>query len=472
MLEKLRQYWQTLTITILLLLALSPSPIALPLLHPLQMAQVSLKTGNLELAIGQLEDALEFERALAGLHLDVVELAFDVDDVDTASAHLDALDIQRLPSQRADCLRQRVNIHIGESSGLDGAWQNLLVNCPESIIEIEQLAFERLTANDLDKALPIFEALAKTASLTTETEEAYAYIKVALAPVDSLPLLQALARREGQTPPLAIDLILAIESSASESSLAYSLAQVGLTFARHDRWELAIASLERALEMDPNFHEARAYLGLSKDQAGQNGLDDLLAAANTMPDQALTHVFLALHWLNTGEEELAREALTVAAQLDPLNPAIAAQLGDVYIGLGDLTTASTAYRQAADLDPKNPAFWLLLARFSNQYEVEIRSLALPAARNAVALSTREAAPIAELAHTHFLLGNNILAERLLWRAVALDPKNAQTQYYLGLLLDAQGDQSGAWSAMQLASVLNTPERYQALAERWLEGAAR
>jgi len=472
MLEKLRRYWQTLTITILLLLALSPSPIALPLLHPLQMAQASLKTGNLELAIGQLENALEFERALAGLNLDIVELAFDVDDMDTASAHLDALDIQRLPSQRADCLRQRVDIRIGESSGLDGTWQNLLINCPESIIEIEQLALEQLASGSFDKALPIFEALAKTASLNTETEETYAYMKVALAPVDSLPLLRALARRGGQTPPLAIDIILAIESSASESSPANSLAQVGLTFARHGRWELAITSLERALEMDPDFHEARAYLGLSKDQTGQNGLDDLLAAANTMPDQALTHVFLALHWLNTGEEELAREALTVAAQLDPLNPAIAAQLGDVYIGLGDLATASAAYRQAADLDPKNPVFWLLLARFSNQYEVEIRSLALPAARNAVALCTREAAPIAELAHAHFLLGNNILAERLLWRAVTLDPNNAQTQYYLGLLLDVQGDRSGAWSAMQLASSLNAPERYQALAERWLEGAAR
>jgi cytochrome c-type biogenesis protein CcmH/NrfG len=226
------------------------------------------------------------------------------------------------------------------------------------------------------------------------------------------------------------------------------------------------------LEIDPDIHEARAYLGLSKDQIGQNGLDDLLAAADALPDQSLPHVFLALHWLNVGEEEQARDALTVAAQLDPLNPAIAAQLGEVYIGLGDLVAASAAYRQAADLDPKNPAFWLLLARFSNQYDVDIQTLALPAARNAVALSTRETAPLVELAYTHFLLGNHILAERLLWRAVALDPFNAQTQYYLGLLFDAQGNRNGAWAAMKLASSLNAPERYQALAKRWIELAVR
>lgn len=472
MLEKLRQHWQTLTITILLLLALSPTPIALPFLHPLQMAQASLKSGDLEIARGQLEGAIEFERAIAVLHLEAAKLAFDVDDMNTATSHLDALEIQNLPSHEAYCLRQRVNIRVEESLGLDNTWQDLIINCPEIINEIEQLALERLASNDLDKALTIFKALAKTASLNAETEEAYAYAQAALAPADSMPLLQPLARRADRTPQLAIDLILAIESSSKEPSPTYTLAQVGLTFARHGRWKLAIPSLERVLEMDPDFHEARAYLGLSKDQTGQSGLDDLLAATDALPDQALPHVFLALHWLGVDEEEQAREALTIAAQLDPLNPAIAAQLGEVYSGLGDLVTASIAYRQAADLDPKNPAFWLLLARFSNQYEVDIRSLALPAARNAVALSTREAAPIAELAYTHFLLGNNILAERLLWRAVMLEPYNAQTQYYLGLLFDTQGDRSGAWAAMQLASSLNAPQRYQAFAKRWLEGAAR
>ncbi len=468
MLEKLRRHWQTLTITILLLLVLSPSPIAQPLLHSLQTAQASHKAGNLEIAIEQLEDAIKFEKALAGLHLKVAELALDIDDMDTASAHLDALEAHNLQSQEAYCLRQRVNIHAGETAGLDNAWQDLIIDCPESIAEIEQLALERLASYDLDEALQIFEALAKTTSLNPETEAAYAYAKAALAPVDSLPLLHALTQRADQTPQLAIDLLLAIESSDDEPTPAATLAQVGQIFARHGRWELAMSSLERLLEIDPDFHEARAYLGLSKDQIGQNGLDDLLAAADALPDQSLPHVFLALHWLNAGEEELARDSLTVAAQLDPLNPAIAAQLGEVYIGLGDLVAASAAYRQAADLDPKNPAFWLLLARFSNQYDVDIHTLALPAARNAVALSTGETAPLAELAYTHFLLGNHILAERLLWRAITLDPSNAQTQYYLGLLFAAQGNRSGAWAAMQLASSLNAPEHYQALAKRWLE----
>ncbi len=472
MLEKLRRHWQTLTITILLLLVLSPSPIAQPFLHPLQTAQASLKSGNLEIAIEQLEYAIKFEKALAGLHLEVAELALDLDDMDTANAHLDALEVHNLQSHEAYCLRQRINIRAGETTGLDNAWQSLIKDCPESIPDIEQLALQRLTSNDLDEALPIFEALAKTTSLNPETEEAYAYAKAALAPVDSLPLLHALAQRAEQTPQLAIDLILAIESSTNDPSPIYPMAQVGQIFARHGRWKLALSSLERLLEIDPNIHEARAYLGLSKDQIGQNGLDDLLAAADALPDQALPHIFLALHWLNAGEEEQARDALIVAAQLDPLNPAIAAQLGEVYIGLGDLVAASAAYRQAAALDPKNPDFWLLLARFSNQYEVDIHTLALPAARNAVALSTGETAPLAELAYTHFLLDNYILAERLLWRAVTLDPSNAQTQYYLGLLLDAQGNRSGAWAAMQLASSLNAPERYQALAKRWLELAVR
>ena len=195
MLEKLRRHWQTLTITILLLLVLSPSPIAQPFLHPLQTAQASLKAGNLEIAIEQLEYAIKFEKALAGLHLKVAELALDLDDMDTASAHLDALEVHNVQSHEAYCLRQRVNIRVGETAGLDIAWQSLIIDCPESISYIEQLALEWLASNDLDEALPIFEALARTTSLKPETEEAYAYAKAAMAPVDSLPLLHTLAQR-------------------------------------------------------------------------------------------------------------------------------------------------------------------------------------------------------------------------------------------------------------------------------------
>jgi len=184
MIEKLRRHWQTLTITILLLLVLSPSPIAQPFLHPLQTAQASLKAGNLEIAIEQLEYAIKFEKALAGLHLKVAELALDMNDIDIANVHLDALEVHYLQSHEAYCLRQRVNIRAGEIAGLDNAWQGLIIDCPESIPDIEQLALHRLAANDLDDALPIFVALAKTTSLNPETEEAYAYAKAALAPVD------------------------------------------------------------------------------------------------------------------------------------------------------------------------------------------------------------------------------------------------------------------------------------------------
>ena len=472
MIEKLRRHWQTLTITILLLLVLSPSPIALPFIHPVQTARAALKAGNLEMTKLQLENAIGFEPALTGLHLVVADLAFAVGDLDSAKAHLNALAVNGAQNNEVYCLRQQVTIRAGNLAVADFDWGDLIVDCPEAIPAIQQLALDWLTSIGLEESLPILEALASASVHNNETEEAYAYAMAALSPEESLPLLHALARKADQTPTLALDLILAIDDSTDAQSPGLIQAQMGQTFARHGRWNLAIPSLERALELNPDFHMARAYLGLSKDQAGQNGLDDLRIAADAMPDQALTFTFLALHWLNAGEEELAGEALTTAAQIDPQNPAIAAQLGEFYAGLGDFTTAAAAYRQAASLDPKNPEFWLLLASFSNQYEVDLRSLALPAARNAVALSTREATPLTELAYTHFLLGNNILAERLLWKAVALNPKHAQTQYYLGLYLDSIGDRSGAWAAMWLASSLDAPNRYQALAERWLTGVAR
>jgi tetratricopeptide (TPR) repeat protein len=471
MIEKLRRHWQTLTITILLLLALSPSPTAEPFLHPLRTARAAIRTGNLKMAVHQLEEALAFEGALAGLHQEIAELAYERGDMDRATVHLAALENTPTLSGNIFCLQQLVNIKIGDLDALDSDWQNLIVDCQEAVPAIQQLALATLDTSGPAESLPILEALAGTDSLNFETEQAYAYAMTAMAPEESLQLLHTLVRQGQQTPALALDLILAVEHSADEGSPAYALAQVGQTFARHGRWNLAIASLEQALAINPDYHEARAYLGLSKDRVGQDGLEDLQAAVEAMPDNALSYTFLAIHWLNNGEEDRAVEALTTAAQLDPENPAIAAQLGEVFTGLGEFTTAAAAYHQAAMLDPKNPVFWLLLAKFSNQFEVEIDSIALPAARNAVALSTRDPAPLTELAYAHFLLGNHILAERLLWRAVALDPENARTQYFLGLFLESTGDRSGAWGAMRFAASL-APGRYQSLAARWLEGAAR
>ena len=97
----------------------------------------------------------------------------------------------------------------------------------------------------------------------------------------------------------------------------------------------------------------------------------------------------------------------------------------------------SAYRDAAELVPYNPDFWLLVAQYTLSKEIGVQSIALPAARNALALKPRNAEGLDALGYGYYLLGNFPMAERLLSRSVQLDPSLALTQYHLGLLRLAQ-----------------------------------
>ena len=113
-----------------------------------------------------------------------------------------------------------------------------------------------------------------------------------------------------------------------------------------------------------------------------------------------------------------------------------------------------AYRSAAEMAADNPDFWLLLAQYSLSKEVEVRTIALPAARNAIALKARNAAGLDALGYGYYLLGNLNMSERILASSVQLDPSLALTQYHLGLLRLAQDQIPRARAALQRAVLLD------------------
>jgi tetratricopeptide (TPR) repeat protein len=244
-------------------------------------------------------------------------------------------------------------------------------------------------------------------------------------------------------------------------------ARIGLALARQGRWRLAERSLELAVEANPDFASAHAYLGLARDQLGMDGGPELQIALRLSPLSPSVHAFLGRHWQAAGNLPAARVEFERVAMLDDRDPAVMAQLGDVYAAMGDLEAAEIAFRAAVQRAPLDPSFWLLLAQHSLQREIEIDTLGIPAARQAVHLDRGMAAAWDALGYGHALLGDMDLADRLLRVALVLGPERAATHYHLGIVLQTQGHLDAAALEWRAAVEFDPQGPFGALARRAL-----
>ncbi len=247
---------------------------------------------------------------------------------------------------------------------------------------------------------------------------------------------------------------LAREKATQTLTPAESAARAGELLASQGDWSLAAAAWERAVQMEANFPQARAFLGLATSMTGGDGLPELQRAAAEAPRDPIIRLLLGQYWLAQGDSFTAERELAFARTLDPENPAIQAALGSALAGSGKLTQAAEAYRAAAEVNPQDPAFWKLLAEFSLQHEFEVTTMGLPAARNAASLSPDDASAVAALGFATHLAGESLLGERLLQRALSLDPAQALTWYRYGLLLLDGARYGEARSALATSAALD------------------
>jgi tetratricopeptide (TPR) repeat protein len=200
----------------------------------------------------------------------------------------------------------------------------------------------------------------------------------------------------------------------------------------------------------------------------KNGIIQLLEAVKLAPDNAVPHLYLGMHWLQKSKYDMAMNEFERALELDPNNPAILVQVGAAYESQGELNLATQAYHAAAQVNPQNPNFWLLLANVSLKYEFEVSEIALPAARNALALNPDNAPSVDALGYSHYLLGDMVFAEKFIRRALELDPFLASAHYHLGLLQIQQHEDDAAIAAFQLAHDLDPDGKVGLLAQKSLE----
>ncbi len=461
---RLRARGLAIGLAIVILILLSPSPVprhALEYWTTAARAASSGDTASATLALQGFHEALPW---LSALREQAIRLALANQDGAQALALLSAGLPEWIDESTARCWR-------AEALALEGQWTEAagllpLPNgqpCSAPIRLMRMMARQAVDAQDLEGAVVLLRQLTVLDPSDLESATLLGACLVLVDPAAAPPVLEAAER---QSDAFAAELVAALQSGRS-SGRPGALTEVGRVLLQHSAWPLAAGAFRQLIVLEPRTAAAHAYYGLALQQMGLDGRPALEEAVRLDPGSAPALSMLGLYWQEQGQPQQAVPLLRRALELDPRNSAFAASLAAAEAAAGDVQAALADYRQAAELDPTNPAFWRLLAGFCLAREVEIAETAIPAARNAVALRPDEPGSIDLLGYAHFLTGNRTLAERLLARAVLLDPASASPRLHYGMLLSAQASNLEARSQLAAAASLGADTPTGELARRAL-----
>ncbi len=260
----------------------------------------------------------------------------------------------------------------------------------------------------------------------------------------------------------ARQLAFAIQRALPQDNPAYTFMVAGQKLADLGHWELAAQAFRHAIEINPDYAEAWAFLGEALQHTGSTtpteAYTSLERALSLDPLSLPAHIFLSLYWHRQGDLPRAIRHLTRAAEIDPRNPTIQIDLGAAFALSGDLERALSHYQQAVELTSRSPKALRSLIEFCLRYNTNVRTLALPLARE---LNTRYPAhpdSADTMGQVLFQLGDLANAARFYHRALALDPQFAPAHLHLGILYSLQGETSAALDHLALVLRLapNTP----------------
>ena len=208
--------------------------------------------------------------------------------------------------------------------------------------------------------------------------------------------------------------------------------------------EQAEALWRKCVELAPNREQYRVNLAAiamdrGNSQLAAEVLEPIAAAENASPD-ASHHLGLAL--TNLGRTDEAEQVLTKALEQHPQSAAHWLVLGQAQLKLGKVNDAETSLRKSLELGGRSPELFFALAtacarlekpedaaKFREQFAELKATQPLSGRERFAVLSTADARQAAvtvmfEAAAVHAQQQDSLEAERLLLRALALEPGNA------------------------------------------------
>ncbi|HQF61684.1 MAG TPA: tetratricopeptide repeat protein [Anaerolineaceae bacterium] len=209
---------------------------------------------------------------------------------------------------------------------------------------------------------------------------------------------------------------------------------IGRALGVQGEWRLACQVFESATDQYPNIAEAWALLGQAQMELGQDALPALNRAAEL--DSASPIVLLALsdYWLSQAQPQTALSYLEQAASAYPEQGLWQVRIADALATQGDFNGALEHYQLAVELEPENVSYWSELAVFSAVKGMNLETIGLSAARQALLLAPDNPATLDLMGWTLAIAGENISAETFLRRALEVNPDYAMAHLHLAQLL--------------------------------------
>jgi predicted Zn-dependent protease len=445
--------------SLLLWLSIGPTDLR----ETLSRADEAFQAGRLAEAAALYEQIAAYPggKQLVALRLAEVKLTLARQEADAPrSAYQEARDawLDVLELDQADGAAQRAlaeaHLALGDVEAAEEALDQLPAGSAADISLWHQLVASYLQQENWAAA---GRAYARIAAAEPGNSEAHYWAGVLLLAADPSLAHQHLLRARndllfrGQSDRL----ILALERVNEIPDPAYRAAQIGLAYLDIGEPGLAEEQLLAALEAEPTYADAWAYLGMAQDQMGRNGRQAIARAIELESDRPLAHSLMGHHWLAQQRLGLARQEFVTARDLDPDSPAHLADVALTYQMEGDTASAEAWYQAAVRRAPDDPTFWILLAHFYLEVLNDVAEGGLLVAQKAVALDPENPAALDILGWAQFLDGQTRLAETNLLAARERGPAIPSVHYHLGRLYDDQGDRAKAVEAYRLAAALDT-----------------
>ena len=260
-------------------------------------------------------------------------------------------------------------------------------------------------------------------------------------PLQALPLLQGMAFSDHPHAESTRRLAEAIQAGRLLSDPAYLFTVSGQALADIAEWRLAQQALLNAVQLEPDYAEAWAYLGEAQQQNGEDGYPALQRALDLNPQSLSALLFTALYWQRQQEYPRAALLYSRAAMMEPENPSIQVQWGENSLLAGDVNKARAHFETAAGLSPDDMRIWTYVAQYCIDAEIYVAELGLPASLLVLRAEPQNEQAMVLAGRAYLATGYLVTAEVFLKQAAESFPDYMPAHYYYALFLLAKNEDS-------------------------------
>jgi tetratricopeptide (TPR) repeat protein len=467
-------YLRILVVSIFIaILRLGPSPHAITAL--MEHAYQSAASGDFLNASKDLANLTTYYPGRIEFNVEAARYAFQAGDPKSAIQYFERPGtVSQLTTDDLILLGDAYN-QSGNPSKAEAIWKDVTKQV-DSNQAYQRLADLYLKQNDYVSAVSCTE---KLLSINPSDTQVYYQLGLLYAATDPLKALPSLAQAVEVDPAHASDaksLYDKIRTANLFDQPAYILLASGRQLANMGKWVYAAEAFRRATDLNPEYADAWAFLGEAKQQitkletssGSDSGLSELQRALQVDAKSILANTFMGLYWERKQDYPQAQHYLEQAITLNSADPYLYSELGNILSKAGDLPAAQAAYEEAIQVTPQDPVFYRLLAQFAMENQIQIRELALPAARQAIILNPRDPDSLDVMAQVMLMLRDYHSAERYALDALQSNPGFAQAYLHLGTAYLYMGQPDLAHQWLGAAKKIDPNSWVAAQASRMLE----